>query len=108
MQNGFCESFNGRMGDELLNETLSSITPALGSRIGLTIIAASICFCEKTRTHKGVRAIFLGALSIGYSRYKERRSIKVMLRAGVQTLAIVDLRAATRLGSPRICIDSGG
>src|SRR4029079_7155411 len=38
MQNGFCESFNGRMRDELLNETCSSasITPEAVSRIGPT------------------------------------------------------------------------
>jgi putative transposase len=36
MQNGFCESFNGRMRDELLNETLfsASITPEPASPIG--------------------------------------------------------------------------
>jgi putative transposase len=40
MQNGFCESFNGRMRDELLNETLflSLITPGPGSPTGLTTI----------------------------------------------------------------------
>ncbi len=34
MQNGICESFNGRMRDELLNETLFSGTPAPRSRAG--------------------------------------------------------------------------
>ena len=39
MQNGFCESFNGRMRDELLNESLSSasIMPGPRSRTGSTI-----------------------------------------------------------------------
>jgi putative transposase len=42
MQNGFCESFNGRMRDELLNESLSSasIMPEPRSRTGSTIITS--------------------------------------------------------------------
>ena len=44
MQNGFCESFNGRMRDELLNEPCSSalITPEPGLRRGpMTTIATA-------------------------------------------------------------------
>src|SRR3978361_1283606 len=43
MQNGFCESFNGRMGDELLNETcsLALITPEPGLRRGPTTTIAT-------------------------------------------------------------------
>ncbi len=44
MQNGFCESFDGRMRDELLNETCSSasitLEPAL--RAGPIITTASV------------------------------------------------------------------
>jgi hypothetical protein len=37
------------------------------------------------------------------------KDVKDILREGkLQTLAIVNLRAATRLGSPCICIDGGG
>jgi transposase InsO family protein len=43
MQNGFCESFNGRMRDERLNETLffGLIAPRLRLRIGPTSTTAS-------------------------------------------------------------------
>jgi hypothetical protein len=43
MQNGFCKSVNGRMRDELLNETRSSVstTPVPGLRIGPTTTTAN-------------------------------------------------------------------
>ena len=43
MQNGFCESFNGRMRDELLNESSSaSIMPGQRSRTGSTIATSGV------------------------------------------------------------------
>ena len=44
MQNGFCESFNGRMRDELLDEPCSSasITPEPASRIGPMITTTGV------------------------------------------------------------------
>jgi transposase InsO family protein len=43
MQNGICESFNGRMRDELLNETLffGLDTPEPASRAGLPITTSA-------------------------------------------------------------------
>jgi putative transposase len=41
MQNGFIESFNGRMRDELLNETLFFDLDDHGGRI---LISTMICF----------------------------------------------------------------
>ena len=47
MQNGFCESFNGRMRDELLNETLF-----LSMAHARVAIAAWVKDCNRERPHK--------------------------------------------------------
>ncbi len=68
MQNGFCESFNGRMRDELLNETLflgldhapphsrtGSITTTIGGRIRRAYAASLPAICDRLRNPDQLR-----------------------------------------------------
>jgi putative transposase len=73
MQNGFCESFNGRMRDELLNESLF-----LGLSHARDMIAAWVDDYNQRRPHSALAyetpaAYAANLTATGHTAYKTRR-----------------------------------
>lgn len=62
MQNGFCESFNGRMRDELLNETLF-----LGLAHARSRIAEWVTDYNEVRTHSSLGYTTPAAFAAGFT-----------------------------------------
>ncbi|KAH2824584.1 hypothetical protein KXV85_000572 [Aspergillus fumigatus] len=55
MQNGFCESFNGRMRDELLNETFQRPHSSLGYLTPAAYAANLTATCDRLRNPDQLR-----------------------------------------------------
>ena len=75
MQNGFCESFNGRMRDELLNETLF-----LGLAHARSLITEWVTDYNEVRPHSSLRyrtpAAFAAGLTATGSQLRNPRQLR--------------------------------